>query len=157
MSRFSSSSRTAQYRVIFFTYACRAWVSTGATGAWHPRNYWTVLSSTRWFWQFYYIMLCFTLKIWGFTSDWQPLFQIPKSSPGKRIVKDPLKKTPSGLYSFLGGFPGEIPYPLGSEVLLGDLSLWQHWGFIMYIYIWSKVTVRWMKSVAYLGLKIKRS
>ena len=52
---------------------CRAWVSTGATGVWHPQNFWTVLSGTRWFWQFYYIPLCFTLKIWGFTSDWHYL------------------------------------------------------------------------------------
>ena len=57
-------------------FACyaplRAWNSTSATGAWHPRNFWIVLSGTRWFWQFYYITLCFTLKIWRFTSDWHP-------------------------------------------------------------------------------------
>ena len=49
--------------------------------AWHLRNFWTVMSGTRWFWQFYYIMLCCTLEFWGFTSDWHPLFQIPNSSP----------------------------------------------------------------------------
>ena len=26
-------------------------------------------------------MLCFTLKIWEFTSEWHPLFQITNSSP----------------------------------------------------------------------------
>ena len=26
-------------------------------------------------------MLCFTLEVWGFTSDWHPFFQIPNSSP----------------------------------------------------------------------------
>ena len=40
-----------------------------------------LMSGTRWFWQFYYIMLCFTFEFWGFTSDWYPLFQIPNSSP----------------------------------------------------------------------------
>ena len=59
----------------------RAWVSTGTKGAWHPWNFWTVMSGTRWFWQFYYIMLCFTLEFWGFTSEWHPLVQIPNSSP----------------------------------------------------------------------------
>ena len=39
------------------------------------------MSCTRWFWQFYYIILCCTLEFWGFTSDWHPLFQIPNSSP----------------------------------------------------------------------------
>ena len=43
----------------------RAWVSTGATGAWHPRNFWTVLSSTRWLWQFYYITLWFTQRYYN--------------------------------------------------------------------------------------------
>ena len=33
------------------------------------------------FWQFYYIILCVTLKIREFISDWHPLFQIPNSSP----------------------------------------------------------------------------
>ena len=51
----------------------RAWVSTGAKGAWHPQNSGTFLSGTRGFWQFHYI-------IWIFTSDWHPLFQIPNSS-----------------------------------------------------------------------------
>ena len=60
----------------------RAWVSTGAKGALHPLNFWTVMSGTRSFWQFYYIMLCCTIEFWGFTSDWHPLFQIPNSSPG---------------------------------------------------------------------------
>ena len=60
---------------------CRAWVSMGAMGAWYPLNFWTVMSGTRWFWQFYYIMLCFTLEFWGITSDWHPLFQISNSSP----------------------------------------------------------------------------
>ena len=41
------------------------------------------MSGTRWFWQFYYIMLCCTLEFWGFTSDWHPQFQIPNSSPAK--------------------------------------------------------------------------
>ena len=59
----------------------RAWVSTGAKGAWHPQNVWTVMSGTRWFWQFYNIMVCCTLKLWEFTSDWHLLFQIPNSSP----------------------------------------------------------------------------
>ena len=36
---------------------CRTWVSTGAKGAWHLRNFWTVLPDTRGFWQFYYKML----------------------------------------------------------------------------------------------------
>ena len=36
---------------------------------------------THWFWQFCRIMLCCTLEFWGFSSDWHPLFQIPKSSP----------------------------------------------------------------------------
>jgi hypothetical protein len=57
-------------------YWLRAWVSTGSKGAWHLRNFCTVMSGTRWFWQFYYI-----IKFWGFTSDWHPLFQIPNSSP----------------------------------------------------------------------------
>ena len=26
-------------------------------------------------------MVCFTLEVWGFNSDWHPLFQIPNSSP----------------------------------------------------------------------------
>ena len=33
----------------------KAWVCTGAKGAWHPGSFWTVLSGTRGFWQFYYI------------------------------------------------------------------------------------------------------
>ena len=61
----------------------RAWVSTGAKGAWHPRKFWTVMSGTRWFWQFYYIMLCCTLEFWGLTDDWHPMLQIPNSSPVK--------------------------------------------------------------------------
>ena len=40
-----------------------------------------VMSGTREFWQFYYIMLSFTLEFCSFTSDWHPLFQIPNSSP----------------------------------------------------------------------------
>ena len=27
------------------------------------------------------VTLCFTLKMWGFTSNWHPLFQFPNSSP----------------------------------------------------------------------------
>ena len=54
-----------------------SWVSMGA---WHPHNFWTEMSGNRWFWQFYYIMLCCTLEFWRFTSDWHPLFQIPNSS-----------------------------------------------------------------------------
>ena len=57
-------------------------------GAWHPQNFWTVLSGTRWFWQFWYIMLYFTLNIWGFTSDWHPLFQILNSSPGLGLAEN---------------------------------------------------------------------
>ena len=53
------------------------WVSTGAKGAWHPHHFWTVLSGTHGFWQFYYIMLCFTLKIWGFTSVGSRCFKYP--------------------------------------------------------------------------------
>ena len=49
----------------FMYVSHRAWVSTGATGAWHLQNFWTALSGTRWFWQFYYITLCFPLKILG--------------------------------------------------------------------------------------------
>ena len=64
-----------------FEWFDRAWVSTDAKGAWHSRKYWTVISGTRWFCQFYYIMLCYILGFWGFTSDWHPLFQIPNSSP----------------------------------------------------------------------------
>ena len=60
----------------------RAWVSTGAKGAWHPLNFWTVMSGTHWFWQIYNIMLCCTLDFLGFTNDWHPLFQISNSSPG---------------------------------------------------------------------------
>ena len=37
--------------------------STGVTGAWYPWNFWTVVSGTRWFWQFYYRTWCFTIKI----------------------------------------------------------------------------------------------
>ena len=73
------------YANLFFTfymlYLIRAWISTGAKGAWHPLNFWTIMSGTRVFGQFYYIMLCLTLKICGFTNDWHPLFQIPNSSP----------------------------------------------------------------------------
>ena len=58
---------------------------SGAKGAWHPRNFRTVLSGTRRLWQFYYLMLCFTLKIRGFTNDWHPLFQIPNLSPADLI------------------------------------------------------------------------
>ena len=36
-----------------------------------------------------YIMLCFTLEFWGFTSDWHPLFQIPNSSP---VITWPVNK-----------------------------------------------------------------
>ena len=84
----------AQISLFFTSYewsapmAIRAWVSTGAKGAWHPLNFWTVMSGTRWFWQFYYIMLCFTLKFWGFTSDWHPLFQIPNSSPDQGQLQE---------------------------------------------------------------------
>ena len=63
------------------SYRARAWVSTGAKGALHPQNVWTVMSGARWFWQFYYTMLGFTLEFWGFTSDWCSLFQIVNSSP----------------------------------------------------------------------------
>ena len=42
----------------------RAWVSMGATGAWHLQNFWTVLSGTHRFLKFYYIMLCLTLRKW---------------------------------------------------------------------------------------------
>jgi hypothetical protein len=42
----------------------RAWVSMGAKGAWYPLNFWTVMTGTRWFWQFYYMMLCCTLEFW---------------------------------------------------------------------------------------------
>ena len=66
--------------VCLITYI-RAWVSMGAKGAWHPLNFWTVMSGTRWFWQFYYTMLCCTLAFWEFASDWHPLFQISNSSP----------------------------------------------------------------------------
>ena len=59
----------------------RAWVSMGAKGAWYPLNFWTVMSGTRWFWQFYYILLSCTHDFWEFTSDWRLLFQIPNSSP----------------------------------------------------------------------------
>ena len=74
-------SRLKAYAAIVDFQVFRAWVSTGTKGAWHLQNFWTVLSGTLRFWQFYYIMLCFTLKIWGFTSDWHPLFQIPNWSP----------------------------------------------------------------------------
>ena len=37
----------------------RAWVSTGAKGAWHPQNFWAVMSGTCVFWQFYFIILNF--------------------------------------------------------------------------------------------------
>ena len=60
----------------------RAWVSTSAKSVWHPQNFWTVMSDTRWFWQFYYIMLCCSLEFRGFTSDWHSLFQFPNSSTG---------------------------------------------------------------------------
>ena len=59
----------------------RTWVSTGAKGAWQPRIFWIVMSGTRWFWQFYYIMFCCTLEFWGFISDLHPLFQTHNSSP----------------------------------------------------------------------------
>ena len=62
-------------------FAVRAWVIKGAEGAWHLQIFWTILSGTNKFWQFYYIILCFNFKIWVFTSDWHPLFQIPNSSP----------------------------------------------------------------------------
>ena len=68
-----------------FEWFDRAWVSTDAKGAWHSRKYWTVISGTRWFCQFYYIMLCYILGFWGFTSDWHPLFQISNSSPDSRV------------------------------------------------------------------------
>ena len=67
-------------------FILRARVSTGAKGAWHLWNFWTVMSGTRWFWQFYYIIFCFTLEFWGFTSDWPPLFQIPNSSPDTVLI-----------------------------------------------------------------------
>ena len=67
-------------------WCIRAWVSTGTKGAWHPWNFWTVMSGTPGFWQFYYIMLCFTLKLWGFTSDRHPLFLIPNSSPDSVFI-----------------------------------------------------------------------
>ena len=35
-----------------------------------PQNFWTAMSGTRGFWQFHYILLCFTLKFWRFTSVW---------------------------------------------------------------------------------------
>ena len=64
--------RLSSARFFFLRYPYnRAWVSTGGKGAWHPRNFWTVMSDTHWFWQFYYIMFCFTLEFWGFTSDCQ--------------------------------------------------------------------------------------
>ena len=74
-----------------YNWLSRAWVSTGAKGAWHPWNFWTVMSGTRWCWQFYYIMLCCTLRFWGFTSDWHPLFQIPNSNPVIITEKDTLQ------------------------------------------------------------------
>ena len=76
-------------------WSFRAWVSMGAKGAWHLYNFWTALSGTRRFWQFYYIMLCFTLKIWGFTSVWHPLLQIPNSSPefSTKTIKDQYTQT----------------------------------------------------------------
>ena len=43
-------------------FILRAWVSTGANGAWHLRNFLTIMSGTRWFWQLYYIMFYFTLE-----------------------------------------------------------------------------------------------
>ena len=73
--------RAVPIKIIFERKLIRAWVSTGAKGAWHLQNFWTVLSGTHGFWQFYYTTLCFTLKIWGFTTDWHPLLQIPNSSP----------------------------------------------------------------------------
>ena len=51
--------------------------SKDARGAWNPRKFWTVMSGTHRFCQFYHIGLCFTLEFWRFTSDWHPLFQIP--------------------------------------------------------------------------------
>ena len=39
----------------------RAWVSTGAKCAWHPQNFSTVLSGTRWFWQEH--------KFWNVSSE----------------------------------------------------------------------------------------
>ena len=72
-------------------------IRAGLELAWVPRvlNFWTVMSGTRWFWQFYYILLFCTLEFWGFTGDWHPLFQIPNSSPAQ-----PLLLAPSKLFTF---------------------------------------------------------
>ena len=44
---------------------------TGAKGAGHLWNFWTELSVTRWFWQFYYIMLCFNFWPFGGCYWWR--------------------------------------------------------------------------------------
>ena len=78
-----------------FLKLTRDWVSTGAKSVWHPRNFWTVMSRTRWFWQFYYLMLCCTLEFWGFTSDWHLLccFKFPTQAlPHYYSIRSNLKK-----------------------------------------------------------------
>ena len=52
--------RLSSARFFFLRYPYnRAWVSTGGKGAWHPRNFWTVLCGTRGFWQFYCCIMKF--------------------------------------------------------------------------------------------------
>ena len=46
--------------------AYRARVSTVARGAWHQQNFWTAMSGTCGFGQFYYIKLCFTVSPFKF-------------------------------------------------------------------------------------------
>ena len=111
-----------------FYLSTRARVSTGATGAWHPENFWTELSSTRWFWQFYYIILCFTLKIWEFTSDWHPLFQNCNSSPAYyetfRQIIAAIRLRKLFFIPFYRHWPSFLPWTKGQKLLfLGCVQL----------------------------------